>query len=55
MIDLLGAEDSRSSDDALHGVCITQCMLYSVNAELGVCCTRCLLYSVFTVDHSMER
>jgi hypothetical protein len=41
MRDWLGAGDSRSWDDAVCGVCSTQCMLYSVYAELGVCCTRC--------------
>ena len=46
----LGAEDSRYWDDAVRGVCSSQCMLYS-----GVCCTRCMLYLVLTVDHGMER
>jgi hypothetical protein len=34
MRDWLGAGDSRSWDDAVHGVCCTQCMLYSVYAVL---------------------
>jgi len=34
--DWLGAGDSRSWDDAVRGVCSTQCMLYSVYAVLGV-------------------
>ena len=71
MRDWLGAGDGRSWDDAVHGVCSTQCMLYLVNAELGVCCTRCMLhlvyavlcecctwcmlYLVLTLDHDMER
>jgi len=55
MRDWLGAGDSRCLDDAVHGVCSTQCMLYSVYALLGVCCTRCMLYLVLTLDHGMER
>ena len=31
-----GAGDSQSADDAVHGVCRTHCMLYSVYAVLGV-------------------
>jgi hypothetical protein len=50
MRDWLGAGDSQCWDDAVHGVCRTQCMLYT-----GVCCTRCMLYSVLTLDHSMQR
>jgi len=49
MRDWLGAGDSRSRDDAVRGVCSTQCMLYTVYAVLGVCCTRCMLYSVNAV------
>jgi len=41
MRDWLGAEDSGSWDNAVRGVCSTQCMLYSVYAVLGVCCTQC--------------
>jgi len=37
--DWLGAGDSRSGDDAVHSVCRTQCMPYSV----------------LTRDHGMER
>jgi len=55
MRDWLGTGDSRSWDDAVCGVCSTQCMLYAVYAVLGVCCTRCMLYSVLTLDHGMER
>ena len=36
MRDWLGAGDSQSWDDAVCGVCCTQCMLYSVYAILGV-------------------
>jgi len=39
MSDWLGAGDSRSWDDAVH----------------GVCSTLCILYSVLTLDHCMER
>jgi len=49
MRDWLGAGDSRSWDDAVRGVCSTQCMQYSVNAVLGECCTGCMLYSVYAV------
>ena len=45
----LGAGYSPSWDDAVHGVCSTHCMLYSVYAVLCVCCTRCMLYSVYAV------
>ena len=38
----LGAGDSRSWDDAVCGVCSTQCMWYSVYAVVGICC-----YSVY--------
>jgi hypothetical protein len=33
---LLGGGDSPSWDDAVLGVCCTQCTLYSVYAVLGV-------------------
>jgi hypothetical protein len=36
MRDWLGAEHSRSWDDAVLGVCCTRWMLYSVYAFLGV-------------------
>ena len=36
MRDWLGEGDSRSWDDAVCGVCNTQCMLYLVYAVLGV-------------------
>jgi len=36
MRDWLGAGDSQCWDDAVCGVCSTQCMLYSVYAVLGV-------------------
>jgi len=36
MRDWLGVGDSRSWDEAVHGVCSTQCMLYLVYAVLGV-------------------
>jgi hypothetical protein len=36
MRDWLAAGDCRSSDDAVRGVCIPQCMLYFVYAVLGV-------------------
>jgi len=49
MRDWLGAGDSGFWDDAVRGVCSTQCMLYTVYAVLGVCCTRCMLYSVYAV------
>jgi len=49
MRDWLGVGDSPSWDDAVRGVCSTQCMLYLVFAVLGVCCTRCRLYSVYAV------
>jgi len=45
----LRAGDSRSWDDAVHGVYSTQCMMYLVCAVLGVylyavyACTRCML------------
>jgi len=71
MRDWQGAQDSRSSDDAVRGVCSTRCMQYSVYAVLGVCSTRCMQYSVYavlgvcstrcmqylvlTLDHGMER
>ena len=55
MRDQLGAEDSRSWDNVVCGVCSTQCVLYSVCAVLTVCCTQCMLYSVLTLDHGMER
>jgi len=29
-------------------------MLYTVYAVHGVCCTRCMLYTVLTLDHGME-
>jgi len=41
MRDWVGAGDSGSWDNAVCGVCSTQCMLYSVYAVLGVYCTRC--------------
>jgi len=50
MRDWRGAGVSRFWDDAVCGVCSTQCMQYSVYAVLGVCCTRCMLYSVNAVD-----
>jgi len=36
MRDWLGVGDSRSWDEAVHGVCSTHCMLYLVYAVLGV-------------------
>jgi len=39
MRDWLEAGDSRSWDDAVYGVCFTQCVLYSV----------------LILDHGMER
>jgi len=37
MRDWLGAEDGRSWDDAVRGVCCTRCMLYSVlTHDLGM-------------------
>ena len=36
MRDWLGAGESRSLDDAVRGVCSTQCMQYAVYAVLGV-------------------
>jgi hypothetical protein len=47
--DWLEAGDSRSWDNAVHSVCSTQCMLYSVYAVLSAHCTRCMLYSVYGV------
>jgi len=47
--DWLGAGDSRSWDDAVRGVCSTQCMLHLVCAVLGVCYTWCMLCSVYAV------
>jgi len=38
------AGDSRSWNDAVHGVCSTRCMLY-----FGVCCIPCMQYSVSAV------
>jgi len=49
MKDWLAVGDSQSWNDAVRGVCSTQCMLYSVNAVFGVCSTRCLLYRVYAV------
>jgi len=39
--DWLGMEDSRSLEDAVLGVCSTQCMLYLVYVVLSLCCTGC--------------
>jgi len=36
----LGAGGSGSCDNAVRGVCSTQCMLDSVYVVLAVCCTR---------------
>jgi len=47
--DWLGAGDSGFWDDAVHGVCSTQCIPYSVYAVLGLCCSPCMLYSVDAV------
>jgi len=49
MKDWLGVGDSQFWDDAVRGICSTQCILYSVYAVLGVCCTWCMLYSVYAV------
>jgi len=49
MRDWLGAGNSRSWDDAVRGVCSTQCMLYLVYAVHSVCCTWCMLESVYAV------
>ena len=42
--DWLGAGDSRSWGAAVHSICSTQYMLYSLYAVLGVCGTRCWLW-----------
>jgi len=47
--DWLGAGDSRSLDDAVHGECSTRSMQYVLNAVLSVSSTRCMQYSVYTV------
>jgi hypothetical protein len=35
--------------DAVHGVCCTWCMLYTVDAVHSVCCTQCMLYVMYAV------
>jgi hypothetical protein len=49
MRDWWGAWESRSWDDAVHAVCSTECMPYTVYGAHGVYCTRCMLYSVYAV------
>jgi len=45
----LGAGDSRSWNDVVRSVWITQCILYWVYAVVSVCCASCMLYSVYAV------
>jgi len=55
MRDWLGVGDSQCWDDAVYGLCSSQCKLYLVYAVLGVCCTQCMLYLVLNLEHGIER
>ena len=51
----LGVGDSWCWDDALHGVCRSQDMLYSVYAVLGECCAWCILYLALVLATGLDR